>query len=185
MIIMVKEPRAGRVKTRLGREIGMTAAAWWYRHQVRSLLRRLRDPRWDIVLAVSPDHSVLGRDWPSDLWRMPQGGGDLGTRMARAFGCSRGPSILIGSDIPGVSRGHIEHAFALLREKTSVIGPSEDGGFWLVGFRTPQSVPLTFFQGVRWSHRATLSDTLRCFPEPPAIADRLSDVDRASDLLRC
>ena len=50
---MVKAPVAGRVKTRLGRDIGMTNAAGWYRHQTAGLLRRLRDPRWRIVLAVA------------------------------------------------------------------------------------------------------------------------------------
>jgi glycosyltransferase A (GT-A) superfamily protein (DUF2064 family) len=59
LIIMVKAPRPGRVKTRLGRGIGMGAAAWWYRHQTRTLIRRLRDPRWQIVLAVSPDREGL------------------------------------------------------------------------------------------------------------------------------
>ena len=54
LIVMVKEPRPGRVKTRLGRDIGMTCAAWWFRHQTRRLLRRLDDPRWQMVLAVSP-----------------------------------------------------------------------------------------------------------------------------------
>ena len=53
LVIMVKEPRPGRVKTRLGRDIGMVGAAWWFRHQTRSLIRRLRDPRWQIVLAVA------------------------------------------------------------------------------------------------------------------------------------
>ena len=49
---MVKEPRPGRVKTRLGRDIGLTTAAWWFRHQTRRLIRRLTDPRWDLILAV-------------------------------------------------------------------------------------------------------------------------------------
>ena len=53
---MVKEPRPGRVKTRLGRDIGMTAAAWWFRHQTHKILRQLQDPRWELILAVSPDY---------------------------------------------------------------------------------------------------------------------------------
>ena len=81
---MVKAPVAGRVKTRLGRDIGMTNAAWWYRHQTARLLRRLRDPRWHIVLAVAkapnqPDPPI----WPKELQRMDQGTGDLGQRMKR------------------------------------------------------------------------------------------------------
>ena len=74
---MLKEPRPGRVKTRLGRDIGMIGAAWWFRHQVAGLLRRLDDPRWHLVLAVAPDHAGLtSRVWPAHLPRIPQGPGD-------------------------------------------------------------------------------------------------------------
>mgnify|MGYP000911862044 CR=1 FL=1 len=50
LVIMVKEPHPGRVKTRLGRDIGLTASAWWFRHQVAGLLRRIEDPRGDLSL---------------------------------------------------------------------------------------------------------------------------------------
>ena len=86
LIVMLKEPRPGRVKTRLGRDIGMGAAAWWFRHQTARLLRRLDDPRWQLILAVAPDRDGLqSRVWPAHLPRLPQGGGDLGARMARVF----------------------------------------------------------------------------------------------------
>ncbi len=58
---MLKEPRAGRVKTRLGNEIGMVPVAWWFRHQFRSFLRRLSDPRWMITLAVTPDRANFSK----------------------------------------------------------------------------------------------------------------------------
>ena len=83
LYVMLKAPAAGRVKTRLGREIGMVAAAWWFRHQVRALLRRLDDPRWELVLAVAPDGAVNAGHWPAHLPRVAQGRGDLGARMAR------------------------------------------------------------------------------------------------------
>jgi len=104
LIVMVKEPRPGRVKTRLGKGIGMVGAAWWYRHQVTRLLRRLEDPRWRLVLAVAPDHAgMTSRVWPAHLIRVPQGSGDLGDRMGRLLRGS-GRICLIGSDIPGISR---------------------------------------------------------------------------------
>ena len=52
---MVKAPVAGRVKTRLARDIGVIPATWWFRHQVTRLLRQIDDPRWRSVLAVAPD----------------------------------------------------------------------------------------------------------------------------------
>ncbi|MFQ5624577.1 MAG: DUF2064 domain-containing protein, partial [Paracoccaceae bacterium] len=87
LVIFVKEPRPGRVKTRLGRDIGMVPAAWWYRHQARRVLRRLAgDPRWQTWLAVTPDREGLqSRVWPAHLPRIAQGGGNLGQRMTGVF----------------------------------------------------------------------------------------------------
>jgi glycosyltransferase A (GT-A) superfamily protein (DUF2064 family) len=83
LVIMVKEPRPGRVKTRLGRDIGVIPATWWFRHQSARLIRRLHDPRWQIVLAVAPNRAVNSRVWPAEMPRLPQGSGDLGQRMKR------------------------------------------------------------------------------------------------------
>ena len=179
---MVKEPRAGRVKTRLGRDMGMTGAAWWYRHQTGATLRTLSDPRWDLLLAVSPDTACGSGGWPPYLHRVPQGKGDLGLRMQRALRQTQGPSLLIGSDIPGITRGHIVKAFASLGTARSVIGPATDGGFWLVGLQHPQNAPKSLFENVRWSHPATLQDTLPTLPAPVAIAATLNDVDTIADL---
>ena len=180
---MVKEPRAGRVKTRLGRDIGMTNAAWWYRQQTRALLRRLRDPRWTILLSVAPDTALNARIWPADLKRIPQGTGDLGTRMANALACTNGPSLLIGSDIPGVAKLHIKRAFQNLSPGGSVIGPATDGGYWLVGLDHPNRRYPRLFKNVRWSTGHTLADTQLGLPEPVGIAHTLNDVDTGSDLL--
>lgn len=173
------------VKTRLGAEIGMPAAAWWFRHQIRSLLRRLRDPRWQIVLAVSPDRGVVqGRFWPSDLPRIGQGRGDIGQRMARALHRFPGPVVLIGADIPRVAKEHVAEAFALLGAARSVVGPATDGGFWLIGLRSSVPRMNDLFAGIRWSHPHTMRDTLPRLPAPVATVETLSDVDTASDLRR-
>ena len=180
---MIKAPVAGRVKTRLGRDIGMVPAAWWYRHQCRSLLRRLTDPRWRILLAVSPDRARHSRFWP-DLPRMPQGQGDLGRRMARAMGhVPRAPVCLIGSDIPDVTRAHISRAFALLGGHDAVFGPAHDGGYWLVGLRRGGLAREAMFEGVRWSSPHALSDSRAALKGwRIAETDTLRDVDTAGDL---
>jgi len=185
LIIMVKEPRPGRVKTRLGRDIGMVGAAWWFRHQSAALIRRLRDPRWQIVLSVAPDREGMeSRCWPADLARIPQGRGDLGQRMARAMGCiPLGRVCLVGADIPGLSRWHIARAFAALGSDDVVFGPAEDGGFWLVGVRHGGAVPSGLFKDVRWSGEHTLSDAVAANGgQRVALVDRLRDVDVAEDL---
>ena len=191
LIIMIKEPRAGRVKTRLGRDIGQIAATWWFRHQSARLIRRLRDPRWQIILAVAPDLAVAARVWPADIARHPQGPGDLGQRMARLlrhFGHPRispGPVCLIGADIPGIGRAHIARAFAVLGEHDAVFGPAEDGGYWLAGAQHPARLPHGLFQNTRWSTEHALADTLQPLPGYRiALTDTLRDVDTAADLPR-
>lgn len=185
LIIMLKEPRPGRVKTRLGQDIGMIAAAWWFRHQTAGLIRLLRDPRWQVVLAVSPDREGgQSRVWPADLPRWPQGGGNLGVRMARMMRCARpGPVCVIGADILGIGRRHIARAFTAMGDADVVFGPAPDGGYWLVGVRNARSVPRGLFTGVRWSTPHALSDTVASVPGARVVyTDTLHDVDTLDDL---
>lgn len=187
VVVMLKEPRPGRVKTRLGREVGMGQAAWWFRLQALSLLRRIRDPRWDVVLAVAPDRAGLqSRVWPIDLPRIPQGHGDLGARMVRAMrGSAPGPVCVIGADIPGLDAPQIAAAFAALGRYHAVFGPATDGGFWLVGLKHPLQAPKRLFEGVRWSSEHALADSLATLGDlSVAQIQNLQDVDTAADLHR-
>ena len=183
---MVKAPVAGRVKTRLGRDIGMTNAAWWYRHETARLLRRLRDPRWRIVLAVAKTaNQSYPPIWPKELQRMDQGTGDLGQRMKRLLSRFKmAPPVIIGSDIPQIEKRHIAEAFKRLSKNQFVFGPSTDGGFWLVGAPRCASLPNSIFTNCRWSTEYALMDAKR------SLSDRssedvatLSDVDDVNDLL--
>jgi rSAM/selenodomain-associated transferase 1 len=184
LFVMVKEPRPGRVKTRLARVLGRIEAAWWFRHQVAALLRRIEDPRWNTVLAVSPDTRRASPVWPAHLPRVPQGRGDLGARMGRLLrDAPRGPVCIIGADIPGITRAHLARAFAALGPADAVLGPAEDGGYWLVGLRRRRGVPREVFPGVRWSTPHALVDTLHAFRGlRVAQTSRLRDVDTAADL---
>lgn len=181
---MVKEPRVGRVKTRLGRDIGMVDAAWWFRHQMPRLVRRVTDPRWQTVLAVAPKHAMTSRMFPANLPRWDQGGGDLGARMARLLGRARpGPACLIGADIPDASRDHIAQAFDTLGRHDAVFGPATDGGFWLIGLRGLRPLSPDPFRGVRWSTEYALADTIDTLPfSRIGYAATLRDVDTAADL---
>ena len=156
---MLKEPRPGRVKTRLGRDIGLTTAAWWVRHQTRRLIRRLGDPRWHIILAVAPDREGLqSRVWPEHIDRLPQGPGNLGDRMARMLRSTTGPTLVIGADIPSIAKPHIARAVQTRNQNASILGPAPDGGYWLVGLKHPARAPATLFQNVRWSSSHALQD---------------------------
>lgn len=185
LIVMLKEPRAGRVKTRLGQGIGMVPSAWWFRHQVRRLIRSLDDPRWSLSLAVSPDREGLNsRVWPAHLPRIPQGQGDPGYRMARLLRMPPpGPVVIVGGDIPGVSPALIEKAFRALGSRNAVFGPATDGGYWLVGLNRTRRPPPGLFHNVRWSSATALADTLATLPDHRiALIDTLQDIDTFDDL---
>ncbi|MXU64073.1 TIGR04282 family arsenosugar biosynthesis glycosyltransferase [Oceanomicrobium pacificus] len=186
LIIMVKEPRPGRVKTRLGAEIGAVGAAWWFRHQTRALIRRLgRDPRWQTVLAVAPDQEGLAsRVWPPDIARVPQGRGSLGDRMGRLLKAAPpGPAMVIGADIPGITPSLIDGGFRALGRRDAVIGPAPDGGYWLIGLARRQAPPPGLFAGVRWSGPHAMTDTLATLgTDRVAQLATLRDVDELSDL---
>jgi len=180
---MLKEPRAGRVKTRLGRDIGMTEAAWWFRHQTRALLRRLKDPRWELVLAIAPDVATQTSSFPADVPHIKQGQGDLGARMGRILRTQApGPVAIVGGDIPGIQPHHIQRAFKALGSNEAVFGPAKDGGYWLVGLHRTR-IPNTLFQDVRWSSEHALADSITSLGTARiAMIDRLQDVDTARDL---
>lgn len=187
LIIMAKAPVAGRVKTRLAREAGLATAVRFARHRVAALVQRVgTDARWSTVLAVVPDSATLSRAWPRGVPLMPQGGGDLGQRMQRLLGRGPpGPVVIVGTDIPDVARGHIAAAFALLGRHDAVLGPAEDGGYWLIGMRRRPRV-LRAFARVRWSGPHALGDTLANLRgHSVALMPTLRDVDTAADLDRC
>jgi len=188
LVIMVKKPVVGRVKTRLARSIGAGEAARLYRTMTFALASRLgADPRWQTLLAVAPDRI---RDaplpvWPRHLGRIGQGGGDLGARMQRILDLPLlGPLLIVGSDIPGITPHHIARAFRLLGDADVIFGAAGDGGYWLVGCKRRARVP-RLFDKVRWSSPHALEDSrnnarhLRV-----ATADTLSDIDDLDGYLK-
>jgi uncharacterized protein len=185
LIIMAKSPKAGRVKRRLAGEIGATKATQFARICLsHTLLKLSRDQRWRTILAVAPDGETRSASWPrfaASIERLPQGRGDLGTRMQRLFQrLPPGPAIIVGGDIPGLSVREIAKAFQRLRGADAVLGPAPDGGYWLVGLRRSPRL-LTPFRGVRWSSPHALADTLANLQgRKLATVATLSDVDTAA-----
>lgn len=185
LIVVARAPRWGVGKRRLAAGAGELAAWRFQRDNLARLVRRLGcDARWELQIAVTPDRGRL----PSGLNvtpTRPQGGGDLGARMARALSqAAAGPAVLIGADIPDIRSRHIAEAFRLLGRHDWVFGPAEDGGYWLVGARRRPRLRLPF-GGVRWSHPETLADTLdNLSDQSVALLETLADVDEAADLAR-
>lgn len=186
LVMMVKAPIAGAVKTRLARDVGVAEALRFYRASTTATIRRLgADQRWRLVLSVAPDSAAMAPVWPADILRIGQGSGDLGVRMQRVFDrMPPGPVIIVGSDIPAIRPTHIASAFAALGRADVVFGPSGDGGYWLVGAKRRPHVPQAF-RNVRWSSEHALSDTLGNLSNyVTRQIDPLDDVDTAEDLKR-
>ncbi len=184
-MIFAKAPVIGGAKSRLARGVGRVAAWRLYRAMTATVIRSTRDARWDTVLAVSPDRAAARSVsvWPEALARLPQGRGDLGARQARALE-DRGPVCVIGTDAPQVRRRDIARAFAALKRHDAVIGPAEDGGYWLLALNSP--APRGLFDGVRWSHPETRSDLIGRLKanglDRIALLRTLRDIDEAGDL---
>lgn len=183
---MVKEPRAGLVKTRLARDIGVSTATAVYRAMLAQTVARVSATRrWQTLLAVSPDRAIASTMLPRSIARLAQGRGDLGARMAAAMGrAPPGPVIVIGTDCPQISAQAIGRAFGALGAHDAVLGPAGDGGYWLVGFRR-RGLAGRAFVGVPWSTPRALAATVDNLDGlNVALADAFDDVDDARDLKR-
>jgi len=187
LVVMAKYPARGRVKTRLAATIGSARACALYRAFVLDLADRLAQLPYDVVWAYWPPRAPFGRLLPGARSR-PQRGADLGARMANAIVAALrggGPALVIGADAPHVSAASLARAAAALRGGADlVLGPAEDGGYYLIGVRAP--VP-ALFRGIAWGTRTVLAVTrararrlgLRTRLLPPTF-----DVDEAMDLRR-
>ncbi len=186
LVMMVKDPKIGQVKTRLAQGVGGVRAASFYRNASSALFSRLSDTgRWETYIAVSPDNAVAKSVWPLTAHRFAQGRGDLGQRMNRVMeGLPPGPVVIVGTDSPALTPAHVKEAFARLGQNDAVVGPASDGGYWLVGLKRRPHVPKAF-QSVRWSSADTLADTLANLKtQSVATLATLDDVDEATDLER-
>ncbi len=186
LIIFAKQPRAGTVKTRLAAAIGSARATQIYRGLLARTIEQVAgDPRWTTWLALSPDSAVFDHaPWHGAVdGLVRQGGGDLGDRMGRMFQkMPQGPVVIIGSDLPGLRRTHVAQAFRALGRHDMVIGPADDGGYWLIGHRR-RPYRRGLFDQVRWSSPTTLDGTLvSAKGQSVAMLETLRDLDTVVDL---
>ena len=155
VILFARPPRYGCGKTRLAHDIGKVETLRFYRNNLSRVLGRLKTmPSIKLSVALTPDNTVLEGAGPhfSDVPIIPQGHGDLGAKMARALNQPEaGPTIVIGSDIPDISRTYIEEAFKALQTNDAVFGPCEDGGYWLIGLKRLSNAPSHFLKNIEWS----------------------------------
>ena len=163
LILFVKAPRPGAVKTRLAKAIGAPAAVAAYRQLVETLLNQLQG-LGGVEVCFSPDDAASElQHWLKEGWSSsPQGDGDLGQRLQsafqRAFQAGAKRVAIIGSDCPAIRVEDIREAWGGLQTHDVVLGPATDGGYWLIGLRQPQPA---LFRGVHWSTGDVFAETIQ------------------------
>ena len=191
VLLFTKIPVRDRVKTRLAQDLDGDLVLRLYESMVLDTIDMLKQSGFQFRICISPPGAVeeartwLGRDYSY----MPQNGGDLGERMEQAFvrvffeGYRE--AILIGSDIPGLSSGTVQEAFASLASHGAVIGPANDGGYYLIGFSREAFYP-EIFHSMPWSTPAVFRETLERFASasrPVFVLPEYIDADTREDLI--
>jgi len=190
ILIFLKAPRAGFVKTRLAQTVGEARALAVYRQLVEGQLQRLPlDLSVEIHFAPADAQSEMQEWLGPDRSYYPQVEGGLGERLASAIQSSfegGAASVLcIGGDCPALGEAQIDAAMTALNDGEDVVfGPTEDGGYYLVGLKSPQP---ELFQSIAWSTGTTLQSSLAVAAKlglKVKLLEKLYDVDEVSDFER-
>ena len=194
LIIFTRYPEPGRTKTRLIPALGPEGAADFHRRMTELTMRSGR--RIENNRRIRLEVSYEGGDEPqmrawlgAQLTFRPQGQGDLGEKLRRAFhetfqsGARR--VVIIGTDCPDLTAEILEEAFDALSPHDLVIGPADDGGYYLIGLS--RMIP-ELFAGIEWGGEKVFAQTISKAREVGARFEslvQLSDVDRPEDLEAC
>ncbi len=194
LVVMARYPQAGTTKTRLARSIGDEAVVCLYRAFLTDLAQRFAGQMCDLYWAYTP----IEVDYPAFLATLvpslaqpmgcfPQQGADLGARLHKAFQRmyerQYQRTIVIGSDSPHISRDVVVKARDALDEADVVLGPAEDGGYYLIAMQRPNDV----FHGIPMSTSLVMQMTIELAQRQGlkvSILEALFDVDEWPDLLR-
>ncbi|MGE0495240.1 MAG: TIGR04282 family arsenosugar biosynthesis glycosyltransferase [Vulcanimicrobiota bacterium] len=183
--VFCKYPEPGRVKTRLAKDLDPQTAAQVYRLLAQTVLEQLKDSGLEFTLCYDPAWPLeLYQEWLGELPARPQHGDDLGQRLLetlQAFG--PGARLVIGSDCPAAGPTHYRQAYQRLTDRPLVVGPSEDGGYYLLGLEGPTPSPL--FEQITWSTEQVLGQTLEAAEQAGLswhLLETLADIDSLEDL---
>lgn len=184
LLILTRNPELGKCKTRLAAKVGDNAALDIYEYLLDHTVR------FTINLDVEKWVYYSEEIWENDIWdkeiykKKLQLGQDLGERMMNAFkeGFEAGFKnvIIIGSDMYHLKQSDLEKAFSKFKHNEYVIGPAEDGGYYLLGMK---SLNKALFQNKDWGTDTVLSDTLSDIEgEEIALLEEKNDVDYYEDI---
>ena len=196
LIVFTRFPEPGKTKTRLIPALGPEGAARLQRQMTEHILATAAkvSSRAGLTTEVRYEGGNTGlmQEWlGSQFSYRPQGPGDLGRRMVRAFeeafSDSKKAAVIVGSDIPGISADIIQQAFEGLQKTDLVLGPARDGGYYLIGMKDtiPAATRACLFEGINWGTGEVLFQTLQTARESGLrfiLLESLVDVDRPVDL---
>lgn len=164
LIVFIKTPKKGFVKTRLGTHLKPNEILNLYQAFLKDIDHRFSNSdKFDLWYAISPDnldYELLAKHIKLNKYIL-QNGDSLGSRMNRAFEMFKEKTfskmVVVGSDIPNISEKILNNAFSKLDTADCVLGPTNDGGYYLIGLKQPQYV---LFQDIDWSTNNVFKQTL-------------------------
>ncbi len=184
LITFVRNPELGMVKTRLAQKIGNANALKVYIDLLEHTHGTMLSTDFQNAVFYSeqiPDRDMWSKD---DFLRFAQQGKHLGERMKNAFqtgfGLGFSKIVLIGSDLPSLKTSHLNEAFYRLKSCDAVIGPAQDGGYYLIGMN---QLHQEFFNDKSWGTSTVLEQTLNEVSHLKIdFMETLNDIDNFEDL---
>jgi len=194
LLVFARLPEAGKVKTRLARDLGDARALAVYEAMLRDLFANIGASGGEIEIEVvwAPTEAANGEALKRAFDGYPlamQTGDTLGDRLCMAFSerffFHRTQKIVaIGVDEPGLTRALVGHAVGLLESCDWVLGPAADGGYYLIGCRAA-AFDSAIFHGIEWGSARVFAETLakiRAWQTSVAVLPLHSDIDVIDDL---
>ena len=183
LIIFLRLPISGKVKTRIAATEGDDHALAIYLQLMDITLELAANSEKPVYLFFEGGLPELSARQPGYIY-LPQSSGDLGKKMADAFSLvlqNHAKAVLIGSDCPTLSKVILNKAFSQLDLDDIVLGPSRDGGYYLIGCKNPHP---EIFEGITWSTPSVLESTIQRIRKEKltfSLLEELVDIDTAAD----
>lgn len=188
LLVMLKAPVLGAVKTRLAESIGAKGALQIYQRLLNNTISTAAESGWPTQIWWTGEATALPA-FPTGFTLHEQPAGDLGQRMGAAFAHSftqfpNQPAVIIGADCWALSTQILDAAFDALQHQQTVVGPATDGGYYLLGMR--QWYP-ELMQGIAWSTARVAAQTkakMTALDLSCHTLVTLNDIDTLEDLLQ-
>jgi rSAM/selenodomain-associated transferase 1 len=190
LIVFLRYPEKGKVKTRLAATTSEDFAQQWYRKCVDKIISEIdKTPNIEtnIFYSIIKEKEKVIKWLGNKYIYYDQKGSDLGARMQNAFfkvfANNSGKAIIIGTDIPDLNHNILSDAFELLDNNDIVLGPSVDGGYYLLGMNRLHN---SLFEGIEFSTATVLSETISKIDKLGltfSMLPKLQDIDIEDDLV--